>query len=88
VSPDFPLLLRESGRLAIQRERWPEAVTTFEHYIRVKPADPQGYLSLGLALRQSGRKAEALAVLQRGRAAALETGDQTQVDEFSRLLGR
>ena len=63
-------------------------MAAFEHYIRVKPADPQGYLSLGLTLRESGREAEAITVLQRGRAAAEQVGDQSGVDEFSRLLGR
>ncbi len=88
VLPDFPLLLRETGQLAQRRSAWPEAVAAFEHFVRVKPADPAGYLSLGLALRASGREAEALAVLQRGRAAAQQAGDQAGVDEFNRLLGR
>lgn len=88
VSPDFPLLLRESGRLAQKSGRWPDAVAAYEHYVRVKPADPAGYLSLGLALRESGREAETITVLQRGRTAAQQAGDQAGVDEFSRLLGR
>ncbi len=86
VAPDFALLLRETGRLAERRTRWTEAAEAFEHYVRVQPADPSGYLEYGLVLQKIGRPADAEAVLQRGLNAAQQAGDQARLDEFKRLL--
>jgi tetratricopeptide (TPR) repeat protein len=87
AEPDFALLLRESGKIAEQGGHWPEAVEAFEHYVRVTPADPQGYLSLGAALRKIGRGTDAAAVLQRGLQVAQQVDDKGATEEFSRLLG-
>jgi tetratricopeptide (TPR) repeat protein len=88
VAPEFALLLRETGKLAERSGHWPEAVEAFKHYVRVKPDDPQGYLSLSLALRQIDRPTEATTALQRGLSAAQQAGDKELVTEFNRLLGR
>lgn len=86
VAPDFALLLRETGRLAERRARWTEAAEAFEHYLRVQPADPSGYLEYGLVLQKMGRAAESTAVFQRGLHAAQQAGDQVRLEEFKRLL--
>jgi tetratricopeptide (TPR) repeat protein len=88
VSADFAALLREEGSLSIERGRPADAVDALERYLRVEPDDPQGYLSLGLALRGMGRTAEADSVLERGLAAAAKAGDQARMSELNRLLGR
>ena len=88
VAPEFGPLLLEAGRWAARHRQWPDAVEKLEHYIRVKPADPQGFLALGLALRADGRTVEAATLLERGLEAARRAGDQAALQEFSHLLGR
>ena len=86
IAPDYALLLRETGSLAAQRGHWPDAIKAGEHFIHVKPSDPQGYLSLGRAFQKNGQAAEAIATFQSGLAVAQQAGDQAKVDEFTRLL--
>jgi tetratricopeptide (TPR) repeat protein len=88
VAPDCGALLREAGALALRRDRWADAVAAFEHYLRVEPADPQGYALLGRALQKAGRPADANAILQRGLSAAQKAGDQARLEELQGLLGR
>jgi len=87
VSPEYGALLREAGSVEVQRGRLADAVETLGHYLRVEPADPRGYLLLGLALQKAGRPADANAVFQRGLGAAAKAGNQAVIDEFKSLLG-
>ena len=88
VAPEYALLLRETGSLAAKRGRWTEAVKADEHFLRVKPTDLAGHLSLGLALQKSGQAAEATAAFQRGLTLAQQAGDQARIDEFTARLNR
>lgn len=49
----------------LQAGRFGEAAKILEHHVRNRPADAQGLLYLGLALRKLGRDAEALAAFDR-----------------------
>jgi len=88
LAPEQGALLRAAGSLALQRGRLAEAAEAFGRYVRVEPADPQGYLALGLVLQKVGRTADAASALEAGLEAARKAGDQSLVDQFKGLLGR
>lgn len=87
ASPENGDLLREAGSAAAERGHLPDAVDALEHYLRVEPADPRGYLLLGIALNKAGRQADSNAVLQRGLEAAVRASNQSAAEEFKSLLG-
>ena len=87
AAPDFGAILREEGSLCIERGRLNDAVDAFEHYVRVEPDDPGGYLSLGRVLQKAGRQADANSAFKRGLAAAEKAGDKARMDELKSLLG-
>ncbi len=88
VSPEHGPLLLAAGSLALQRGKPADAEEAFEHYVKVEPADPQGYRALGLVLQRLGRTADAAAAFRGGLGAAQKAGDQALVEEFKGLLGR
>jgi len=87
LSPEHGALLREKGALDAQAGRLAQATQALEHYLRVEPADPQGYLLLGLTLQRAGRPADSSAVFQRGLDAARKANDSEAAERFKGLLG-
>ncbi len=51
VAPDFPPLIKHAASLAFRRAQWQEAVSLWQIYIRLVPADPAGSPSLAAALQ-------------------------------------
>jgi tetratricopeptide (TPR) repeat protein len=90
ANPDFLPLLQETGVLAMRQGKPGDAVAAFERYVKLEPADPDGYLSLGKALLATGRAAEGRAVFERGLVAAQKAGDRAknQATELRDLLAR
>lgn len=68
VVPVFAEALFGGGVDALRRGQFTQAIGNFVEYIRLRPADPRGYLNVGRAYLGTGSYADALSSFVRGLA--------------------
>jgi len=78
VVPTLTQSLWGSGLQALKSGQFPEAISAFTEYLRLRPSDASGYLELGRALMQSGSTSEAGAAF--GKALQLNPGQPEASD--------
>lgn len=90
AAPEFVPLVREQGLLALKLNQPAAAAEAFDRYVRLEPADPEGYILWGKSLKAAGRIDEARKIFQRGLEAASRSGPRgrAQAEELRQLLAR
>jgi len=69
------------------RERWDDALKTFESLREKEPSYVPQYLMCGQMLAERGDKEQARAWLEQGKEQALESGDTHALGELEEALG-
>jgi tetratricopeptide (TPR) repeat protein len=93
VVPTFAEALFGGGVDALRNARFGDAIGHFVEYIRLKPADPHGYLNVGRAYLGAGNYADALQSFLRGLGQGGDGGVRSELiqgllDGGTQALGR
>jgi cytochrome c-type biogenesis protein CcmH/NrfG len=79
VVPTLAEAFLGAGRDALQRRQFSDAVGHLGEYVKLRPADAQGYLQLARAFLGTGAYGDALRTIVQGLTHASETGTRSEL---------
>lgn len=82
AKPDEPFVRYGLAMEYRKLERWPEAIAAFEQLLARHPTYVPAYLMFGNLLAARSEREQAIAVLERGLAAAEQAGDDHALGEL------
>ncbi|NOT00856.1 MAG: hypothetical protein HOP29_09530 [Phycisphaerales bacterium] len=86
ADPDNELGHFSLGKAYIDAKRYAEAEQPLRRVLQLNPAYSKAYEMLGKALVESGRRADAVSVLEQGYAVAAERGDVMPREQIANML--
>ncbi len=86
MDPGNPKVFRSLAAIMLLRERWKELTELAQEQTRRTPADPMGWLSLGLGLHYQ-RRSEAAKVAFDSGFARMDPAERKRLDRIERVLG-